>query len=201
MGLFDSLLRKAVREGVNQAADGIKKAATAAVNTKTETFTFATLPTTVEELQALPEADLKSPFKAAALTVLALNMYPTDREACFAMMDFLKGPEDLNPREKQGINDRFMDGRSYIARSYMKGATPANNYTPSQPYSITVIESAHSNDTKAEGYVTLYIQSGGADAPRNIRLRTKPSTGQWFVNTFEGLLASIRIPTAEDKWA
>lgn len=201
MGLLDQLFRKAAHELANDVKQNAKQNINTAINTKTETFVFQSLPQTLEELKALPEADLKSPFKAAALTVLALNMYPTNREACFEMMEFLNGPDDLSNLDKSKINDRFMDGRSYVARSYFEGATPENNYAPKMPYTIKVIQSAHSNDTLNEGYVTLYIQSGGADGPRNVRLRTKPSTGQWFVNQFEGLLASIRIPKAEDKWA
>ena len=40
-----------------------------------ETFTFAKLPESISELQALPESTLDSPFKTAALTVLALCVY------------------------------------------------------------------------------------------------------------------------------
>ena len=83
----------------------------------------------------------------------------------------------------------------------MKGATPANNYTPATPVEITVIEGAHSRDQEKEGYMLLFIASGGADNPREIKLRTKPSTGEWFVNQYGGLLSGIRIPAAEDKWA
>ena len=34
-----------------------------------QTFTFSALPTTLAQLQALPEAALKDPFQTAALTV------------------------------------------------------------------------------------------------------------------------------------
>jgi len=36
------------------------------------------LPKNLEELQALPQADLKTPEGTAALTVAALAVYPTD---------------------------------------------------------------------------------------------------------------------------
>ena len=52
-----------------------------------------------------------------------------------------------------------------------------------------------------DNYLYLYIVSGGADNPRQIQLRRKPSTGEWFVWVFEGLLMDIRIPVSEDKWA
>ena len=166
-----------------------------------KTFTFARLPQNLEELKALPESALTDRFATAALTVLALNVYPENPEASFAMIDFLRGPDPMTTFQKQFLKDRFMDGKNYLLRSYMEGATVDNNYEPSLPYRITVMSLAHSNDSIGYGYVTLYIQSAGADSPRGIRLRTKPSTGQWFVNVYDGLLAGIRIPKADDPWA
>lgn len=43
-----------------------------------EEFTFASLPKNLEEMQALPEAGLDSPFKTAALAVCALCTYSAD---------------------------------------------------------------------------------------------------------------------------
>ena len=44
------------------------------------------------------------------------------------------------------------------------------------------------------------MTSGGADNPRPIKLRKKPSTGQWFLNDIQ-CLSDIRVPVAEDPWA
>lgn len=197
MSILEQLLKKAGKQLADTASKKVQKA----VTTKTKTFTFTALPKNLEELKSLPEAALTDEFASAALTVLALNVYPEDREACFEMMDFLNGPDTLSGLDRQKLNDRFMDGKDYTARSYFKGAVPENNYTPAQPYTLTVIQSAHSRDTENEGYITLYLQSGGADSERGVRLRKKPSSGQWFVNQFEGLLAGIRIPKESDPWA
>ena len=40
----------------------------------------------------------------------------------------------------------------------------------------------------------------GADSARQIRLRTKPSTGQWFLWE-QFLLSDIRVPVSADPWA
>lgn len=165
-----------------------------------KTFTFAALPKTADELRALPEAEMKDPFAVAALAVAALCAYPADKQASIEMLNALKGPSKLSPMDEQFIRDRFMD-KDYVPRSYFKGAAPANNYTPDTPYTIEVQESAHSRDQEGEGYLVLYLQSGGADSARPIKLRTKPSTGEWFLWEFSGILASIRIPAAEDAWA
>ena len=51
-----------------------------------------------------------------------------------------------------------------------------------------------------EGYKRLDIKSGGADTPRPITLRLKPSTGQWFLWE-QIILVGIRVPVSQDPWA
>ena len=65
-------------------------------------------------------------------------------------------------------------------------------------YVISVSENPYSFDE--ENWATLYVTSGGADNPRPIKLRKKPSTGQWFLNDIQ-CLSDIRIPAEEDPWA
>ena len=163
----------------------------------TESFTFASLPTNVAELQALPEASLDSAFKTTALCVAVLCNWEKDANATWEMLDFLKGPETVSEREKQFIKDRLA-GKQYKTLSFFKGATPDNGYTPAAPYTITVSENPYS--FKEENWAILYVTSGGADSPRPIKLRKKPSTNQWFVNEIQ-CLADIRIPTEQDPWA
>lgn len=162
-----------------------------------ETFTFAALPASLGELQALPEAALDSPFKTAALAIAALCRYEADPAATFEMLDFLKGPESVSAYEKEFIRDRLA-GKQYKTFSFFAGATPANSYTPAQPYAITVSENPYSYPD--ENWATLYVQSGGADSPRPIKLRKKPSTGQWFLNEVQ-CLSDIRTPAEQDPWA
>lgn len=209
MALFDSLFGKAANQAankvanqaVNKAAQGITSAVNKAVNTQEKIFVFQSLPMSAAELQALPEGSLQDPLAVAALTVLALAAYPVNKEACFEMMNFLKGPEPLNGFGMQAIRDRYSQNGDYLMRSYFAGATPENNYTPTQPYRIKVIDSVHSRDTINEGFVTMYVACGGADNPRSIVLRTKKSTGQWFVNMFEGLMSGVKTPVEADPWA
>ncbi len=162
-----------------------------------ETFTFASLPTNVAELQALPEATLDSAFKTTALTMAVLCRYEHDPEATIAMLNFLKGPGEVSGFEKQFIKEH-LGGAPYKARSYFHGATPQNRYTPDTPYTITVSSNPYSFDNA--DWATLYVTSGGADNPRPMRLRRKPSTGQWFLVEIQ-CLAGIRVPTEDDPWA
>lgn len=102
MGIFDSLM-KAAENTINKEAT---KAVTGAAQSigkgknRSEHFTFSSLPTSLSELQALPEATLDSPFKTAALTLAVLCRYEEDCNGTFEMLDFLKGPENVSEYEK-----------------------------------------------------------------------------------------------------
>ena len=160
-----------------------------------KSFTFSSLPKNVSEISALPEADLTSPFKTAALTVLALCEYEENRETSIDMLNFLKGPQELSTYEKQFLNDRMM-GKTYIPFSSIDGASPQNNYTVSAPYTITVFDNPYSYDQA--GYAKLYIKSGGVDNARPLTLRQKGD--KWYLWE-QFLMVGIRIPAKEDPWA
>ena len=164
---------------------------------KQETFVFHALPKNVYELMAIPEAALTTPFMTAAVTVAALCAYGENPAACIEMLNALKGPQPLSNHDIQFMRDR-MAGKPYKPFSYFAGATPKNGYVPDVPYTITVFDGVASYPE--EGHVSLYIKSGGADTPRPLSMRLKPSTGQWFL-TQQSLLGDIRIPEAEDPWA
>lgn len=188
MGIFDQLKNKtknAVASAINNAGN------------KSETFTFAELPESVEQMKALPEASMDSPFKTAALSVCALCAFAASQDIGVQMLNFLRGPRPLNGQEISFIKDRFRGNREYIIFSYFAGATPENEYTPTQPYTVTVLSDAHSFDE--DGYARLYITSGGADSPRPIKLRKK-GDGQWCLWE-QYLLTDIRAPKSADPWA
>lgn len=193
---FISQLKKETTKSVNEAMKNVKQAVGKGRN-QTETFTFVKLPVNLTELKALPEASLDTAFKTVALCIAVLCNYEKDANATWEMLDFLKGPESVNEKEKSFIKDR-LSGKQYKTLSFFKGSMPDNGYTPSVPYTITVSENAYSFDE--ENWATLYVTSSGADAPRPIKLRRKPSTNQWFINDIQ-CLADIRIPTSQDKWA
>lgn len=164
---------------------------------KSESIAFAKIPYSLEELKVLPQAALATPFDTAALTVLALCVYPKNKEESLKMLEFLSGPRELSQRDRQFINDRFMDGVDYVPRSYFNGAVPGNDYTPSIPYTITVKENPYSYDN--EGYAKLFITSGGADTDRYVQLR-KAKDGKWYLWE-QFLLVGIRQPESANPWA
>lgn len=164
---------------------------------KKESFTFTALPENLSQMQALPEARLETPFQTAALTVCALCVYAVEKQAGLEMLNWLRGPRPLNGQEISFLNDRFRGGKTYLPFSYFVGAVPENNYTPEEPFRLT-IESNHISDAE-EGYKKLFIPCGGADSPRPIKLRRK-GDGRWFLWE-QYLLTDIRQPEASDPWA
>lgn len=221
MGLFDTLknaasqtikqeANRAIRNAGNSLGNAVNKAVNNAVNgakgnadgvgkgiNKEETFIFAKLPTNVDELKAMPEWSLNTGAKAVALTMAVLMNYTKDPEATFAMLDELKGPADVSTYEKNFIKERLNE-REYIVPSFFHGATVENNYTPTMPYKVTVTENPYSYDE--ENYGVLYVRSAGADELRPVKVRKKPSTGQWFLTDVQ-CLGSIRVPIEQNPWA
>ena len=196
MGLFDSITRSAGNALSNAAANAVTGAVNEAQR-KRETFTFTTIPRSVADLKALPESDLSTPFKTCALTMLVLLNYGDDVNATIEMLNFLKGPEPMNPYQIQFLKDRLV-GKEYVVRSFFEGSSPQNNYIPTEPLKITVFDNPYSYPEA--GWATLHMNSTGADSPRQIKCRLKPSTNQWFL--VENLaLSDIRTPVAADPWA
>ncbi len=161
------------------------------------TISFDALPASLDELKACPLSDLRLPYGTAALTLAALNRWEEDRGACHAMLNLLRGPRPMSPMDEQFLRDRLA-GKMYVVRSYWAGTSPENGYAPELPYRVTFFEDPYTWQTP--GYCRLNCVSSGADSPRQIMLRKKESTGEWFL--WENyLLPDIRIPAEADPWA
>ena len=213
MGLFDKIKDQAtgaVGQAMNSTAHSAYQAGTSGLShlkNKRETITFKSFPQNVAELQALPEANLASPYGTAALAIAAMCAYGTNPQAVVDMLNFLRGPSLMSPHDVQFLRDR-LKGKEFKTFSFFEGAMPQNNYTPVKPYRVTVFDNPHSwvsedssqSSTGPVQYARLLMQSSGADSPRFITMRLKPSTNQWFLVDHQ-LLPDIRIPAAADAWA
>lgn len=189
MGIFDKL-KNSASAAINSAVSNL--------GNKSETFTFAALPESLAEMQALPEAKLDTPFKTAALTVCALCAYAADKQIGTEMLNWLRGPRPLSNMEISFLNDRFRDGKTYVPFSYFEGATPENDYIPAEPFKVTVSTNPYSDAN--EGYMKLFIKSSGADTAREVVLRQRGSDGVWFLWD-QMLLPDIRVPKSANPWA
>lgn len=191
MSLFDKLKQQAL----NAVGSGIKNSVQE-MGRKTVPITVSSLPANAEEFKSMPQAAMTTPFDTAAMTVVALCIYPFNREASLQMLNILRGPRPLSNHEISFIADRFRD-KDYVPRSYFEGATPDNDYEPQAPYTIVVSDGPYSYQN--EGYAKLYIRSGGADSPREVLLR-QAKDGKWYLWD-QFLLLDIRQPESANPWA
>lgn len=148
--------------------------------------------------------DRTNPFNVAAAIVHVFINYDVKNTSNFyEMLQFILGDyQSISEMMKQNIKDRMMQNNKYsfIGKSYFKGANPQNDYSPSVPYEVEVIENEYSDQT--EGYKRLFLKSGGADSPRPITLRLAKD-GNYYVwsDSFIGLLADIRGLESQNPWA
>lgn len=107
--------------------------------------------------------------------------------------------QNMNNMDIQFLRDRLRD-KKYLPLAYFDGASPENGYTPSNPLTIQLYSDPRPQDCEA-GYMRMFLKTKGADSPRLIKLRQKPSTGEWFLWKYSSVLTGIRIPAALDPWA
>lgn len=156
------------------------------------TVHFTGFPSRVEDFQ---KVDLKDEYASLAASVLAFILYENHPEWALECLDYLNGPNNVEVSDRQFIETQFSQ-YPYIARSYLEGASPANDYSGEK--SIYIFEN---DDSRTEdGTVKLWLTSGGADSPRGVTLRLKKSTGEWFLDTYRNMLTAIRLPESDDIW-
>ncbi len=160
------------------------------------TVTLNALPGTLSEFEALPRGTVE---EVCAAFLCALQLYLKDKDAGVEAMNLLRGPRPMTPYDAQFLRDRLR-GKEYLPLAYFQGATPENSYTPTQPYVLNVLSDPRPQDVE-EGYIRVFLKTAGADSPRPMKLRCKPSTGQWFLWEYSSILSGIRIPAAQDPWA
>ena len=189
MGLFDKLNNS---QPVNEIKNFVQP------KTGTETVVIERLPESLDELKAMPEAAMETPFQTAALAVCALCAYGADKEIGGEMLNFLRGPKGpLSTYDISFLKDRFTDGQYYVPFSYFKGATPENDYTPTKPYTLDLTAGTYAYGN--EGYAKLDLVSGGADSPRQIVLR-RGGDGKWYLWD-QFIMVGIRQPKSKNPWA
>lgn len=154
-------------------------------------YTFESLDIMLDDYISLLADNRQDVYFVAAMTVIALCGYKESPEKCFAMLDELKNPaEPVSVYEKQFLKDR-LKGKEYKPFSYFAGSNPENGYTPRAPYRISV--SSNPNSFVDEHWAILWLHSSGADNDRQIKLREKKSTREWYL-VEEFLLSDIREP-------
>ena len=155
-----------------------------------------TLPATLAEFQALPRS---TPEEVCAGFLCALNLYTKSPNDGVAAMDLLRGPRPMTPYDSQFLRDRLR-GKEYLPLAYFDGATPQNGYRPTARFTLSVPPP----QPRSEGASRIrrgFSPRAAAAAPRPVKLRQKPSTGEWFLWEYSSPLSGIRIPASQDPWA
>lgn len=194
MSLFDKLKDQAagaMGQTVNKATGG---------GNQPVSIVFASMPETLAEFTALPQAALSTPFDTAAMSIVALCVYSLNKDETIAMINFLRGPNPMSPRDVSFLADRMAQNSKagFLGASYFNGATPQNDYTPAEPYTVTVSENPYSYDT--QGCAKLFVKSGGGDSPRAVTSRLAKD-GKWYLWEYSSLLVDIRAPESTNPWA
>ena len=160
-----------------------------------DTFVFYRFPGNREEMQLLIDAyTLDDAENTAAFYIAALNIYPYDAEEALAMIDLLKGPQPLSEEDKRFIKERLSD-KMYLPQAYFEGATPENDYTPEDPWTLVIYE----DPVEApEGYEYVYVLTAGADSPRRIVTREKGDNE--YLWDYVSTLVQVRDPVSIDPW-
>ncbi len=159
-------------------------------------FTFDKIPDTVEEFKTMPNFSFKQPQNTAALFLVALCRYVENQNMGIDMINALKGPEELSNHAKSFLWDRLRD-KLYLPYSYFEGSNPANNYTPTEPYTVEIFDDKL--PPVEPNYIRVFVRSSGADSLRPLTLRKKGE--EYFLWDYPGIVSGIRISAKEDPWA
>ena len=199
MSLFDKIKNQATQAATQATQSGAQPVGGS--GNQTFSVVFATMPESLAQLMELPQSALKHPGDTAALLIAALCVYPLNVEECKAMIDYLRGPNPMSARDHIFLRDRMAQNNKapFLGASYLNGATPQNEYTPSEPYTVVLSDNPYSYSQ--EGIVKLFAKSGGADTARPLSMR-QAKDGKWYLwgTEYHTLLADIRAPESRNPW-
>ena len=119
-----------------QLGNVLKNAASKAFSEK---VSIEKIPTSLEEFQTLQAELGTSPEGCIMLQLVAMEMYRRDRAVGLECLTLNNTETNLSSMTRR-LNELYRENDSY-ARPYLvsacfKGATPANGYNPTKPYTI-----------------------------------------------------------------
>ena len=188
------------------------------VTINTYTYTFTTIPTNAEELKQYDITTADSRYKTMAFLILAYRTWtPTNPTDCEEMISYLNNKE-MTQYYKNFLRDRMKadNGYKYLGNSYLNGATPANNYTPSKPISITLRQDTLPGKGNSISEDIPYFEPtqttpaiyrsftdfAGSDSSRWICTYKHSKTGKWYIwdQSWHDLLTRIKQPAGNYEY-
>ena len=172
------------------------------------TYTFNALPRNIEELKTLEVNDreyFKSPHFVTALFICCLNRLPDNSTDTWEMINYLRthtatvGEDNIMKISKdntQNVVQNLLENDTHGfpsvngLRSYFAGSSPDNQYTPTTPYQVTIVEKSDIYVTKDGNlYAKLYVESSGYDDPVGPLKLRKVEGHDWLVYSGESVFA------------
>ena len=188
------------------------------VTINTYTYTFTTIPTNAAELKQYDITTSDGRYKTMALLILAYRTWtPTNPTDCEEMLSYLNNKE-MTQYYKNFLRDRMKadNGYKYLGNSYLNGATPANNYTPSKPISITLRQDTLPGKGNSISEDIPYFEPtqttpaiyrsftdfAGSDSSRWICTYKHSKTGKWYIwdQSWHDLLTRIKQPAGNYEY-
>lgn len=194
---------------------------------ETATYTFKRLPKTLSEIESFfddPEEgdtiDISEEgntgnyggFNAMAATICATNVdvwVPNPADPYYSkhpvreMFEYINGPsltiaETAKTQGIQSMKDAIQACGENVYKSYFKGATPDNNYTPDTPYVLEMYKGPYYIPEKETitGYrpttYMILVSSEAFDSDRYIDVYYSPTAKRWFSyeNQFQHITAN-----------
>ena len=184
------------------------------VECETATYTFTRLPETLEDIKSMP---LTTKFAPVAASICACAAFDTSKYAItyqythpiFDMMDYLNGPKlEISNVAKSGIFTSLRDTLKTGRMACFAGATPENGYTPTKPYTFTLIHGPYYIPAKSSTIAhpegeperhMILISFAGDDSQRYVDVY-KSNDGNWYTwdNSWQHLAASMKTATSSD---
>ena len=133
-----------------QPGNPVEDAASKAINDK---VSIEKIPATLEEFQALQAELGTTPEGCIMLQLAAMEMYRRDRNVGLECLRLNNTDTNLSSVQRR-LNELFRENDSY-ARPYLvaacfKGATPANGYNPTKPFTIELRKDPNRQDERSQ---------------------------------------------------
>ncbi|MFN8258668.1 MAG: hypothetical protein U0W24_23465 [Bacteroidales bacterium] len=164
--------------------------------------------TSVEKFLEIRDKIATTPEGGAAMFLLALKVYsdnPKLGKQCLVIAadqaNLQKGDVymdyELMPLEMKMIKMAVIDKNRRLPNSYIKGATPENNYSVKLPYIFEFPENL-TGKTEEDGATKLFVKCYGDAMNRPISVK-KNNRGLWKAYDWKSILNGIKKPPFDDK--
>ena len=208
----EPVLSKGVIKGQRSVKNEAGKPVVIDVPLNTYTYTFSTIPINVEELKQYNISGDDGRYKVLALYIMSLRTWkPENQTDCEEMIGYLCNRQ-LSVYEKQRLAEQMKKSKQYLylGNAFLNGSTPANNYTPSQPYSITLTQDSVVDEDQvyipanpsipSPDQYRAFIYCKASDSGKWIDVYKSSKDGNWYMYKWMDLITSIKAPASSNPF-